>query len=636
MADDTPQTGIMTSKLGNFSENDPMNVTPDSSIGETIDWFGATKTVGRAIGEANAKLGTVDEYGRPTSAPEPDVDPETLKQEFPQLPGKPAFDSPLPLSVAQGIYDHQQDEIRIADAISRRPGGFWNGAARYGAQFAADMLDPTNIATMFVPVVGEGRFVADGAGFAARTAGRIAAGAVNAEVGQIPLIALKYGLSKQEQDDYGAVNVLQDLALGAGMGATLHGAIVGPLSDLLAGHFRGTPAQTALESNPALRESAFRTTVAQAATDAPIETRPIFDAEGLRAATEARDTALQEATNIPDVVPGSPSDLRIQAINQELGGGAERIAAIDQELGGVIPAARRAELEHERSMVTEGASPERTQALQGERDHLVALEQARSEAARSGLLEAAGRSEAEITSHLQTQHAEEYAKLEDMVKAEGGTTWQKYLATAKLGDRKIGDLESDFEQARAAYAASKGASAGERPGGSGPDTAAGAEGAGQVVGAAQPAEAGGAAAGGEPGSAGAASPAGVGGPGAAERAGPVGEGLTQARAAANLRAQQAATDAQRAADGLPTAAEKAVTQEAKAAGTAGNKPDATLKQATQDTEDHMQFFKAAEAAGSLTDEDRAALQSLSTIDDEAKNRTNAAMHAAACIARGLA
>ena len=36
---------------------------------------------------------------------------------------------------------HQQDKARIADAIARRPDGFWNGAARYGTQFAADMLE---------------------------------------------------------------------------------------------------------------------------------------------------------------------------------------------------------------------------------------------------------------------------------------------------------------------------------------------------------------------------------------------------------------------------------------------------------------------------------------------------------------
>ena len=101
-----------------------------------------------------------------------------------------------------------------------------------------------------------------------------------------------------------------------------------------------------------------------------------------------------------------------------------------------------------------------------------------------------------------------------------------------------------------------------------------------------------------------------------------------------LRQKTAAEAAQRAADGVPSAEAQAVTREAQAATKVA--PDASMKQATQDIEDHMQFFKAAEAAGVLTDADRAALQSLSVIDEDAKSRTSAALQAAACIARGLA
>ena len=76
-----------------------------------------------------------------------------------------------------------------------------------------------------------------------------------------------------------------------------------------------------------------------------------------------------------------------------------------------------------------------------------------------------------------------------------------------------------------------------------------------------------------------------------------------------------------------------MTKEAEAA---TNVPAGDLvKNATQDILDHQEFFKGAEAAGVLTDEDRSALQGLSAVDENAKSLTGAAMQAAACIARGL-
>jgi hypothetical protein len=110
----------------------------------------------------------------------------------------------------------------------------------------------------------------------------------------------------------------------------------------------------------------------------------------------------------------------------------------------------------------------------------------------------------------------------------------------------------------------------------------------------------------------------------------------QARAEAeySLKAKTAADEAQRAADGEPSADAKAVTAESVAAAKVA--PGEDLKKAAQDILDHQQFFKAAEAAGVLDDDAKVALQDgAAAIDNDAKSMTNAALQAAACIARGL-
>jgi hypothetical protein len=383
-------------------------------------------------------------------------------------------------------------------------------------------------------------------------------------------------------------------------------------------------------------------------------------------------------------------------------------------------------------------------------------------------MDAASRSEAEITSHLQAKHAEDYAALEQMAKDSGTDIHAAYQAIATAADAPLEDMEHAYQQIRASEAASNGARGGEQPGVPGPNEAAGANGAGQVVSATEPVAAGGVPGevAGPAGGAGAAAGAGA---SAAERSGPVRQAIdtflknkkgsliayrgtalaegdarelhdpnlhggiffttdrayAEQMAARNarsfggtprvdayrvnlenphmggrsiqgvkeiedeagnaihdgivsnlgkgkdeiiafdpksvtkieepgagatvssrfvrlrkavdgdlaLRQQTAATDAQRAAEGIPSAAAQAVTKEAEAA----TKVPASdlVKKATQDILDHQEFFKGAEAAGVLTDEDRAALQGLSAVDENAKSLTGAAMQAAACIARGL-
>lgn len=102
------------------------------------------------------------------------------------------------------------------------------------AGFAASAIDPINIASAFIPVVGEARYAA-ALGRATTTAGRFAArarlGAVEGAVGAAVVEPLVLYASAQDQSDYDLTDSLANIAFGGVLGGGLHGA-GGFISDL--------------------------------------------------------------------------------------------------------------------------------------------------------------------------------------------------------------------------------------------------------------------------------------------------------------------------------------------------------------------------------------------------------------------
>lgn len=94
------------------------------------------------------------------------------------------------------------------------------------ASFAAQAVDPINIASAFIPVVGEARYTAMLAGatsIAARLGVRAGVGAVEGAVGAAVLEPAVYTLSRQLQDDYDITDSLTNIAFGAVLGGSLRG-----------------------------------------------------------------------------------------------------------------------------------------------------------------------------------------------------------------------------------------------------------------------------------------------------------------------------------------------------------------------------------------------------------------------------
>jgi hypothetical protein len=410
--------GLISEPMGNVATEQPGTALFPSTAFEGQDWLGLTKMLGRGLNTAQAEMGTVDDYGRQTSAPEPSIDAADANKAY-GIPGKLTFSAPLPASVAQSMQDAKRDEITREDAAARAPPGFWPGAARLGAGFVAGALDPLNLAALFVPGLGEARSagilaraglpglgagvladVGEGGAAAipslgARMAVRGVSGAVSGAVAQAPLVGLRYDLSRQEQGDYSALDALADvMTMGAGLGALGHvtGGVIG---DVLGQRFARSGAGAMVATDPAVAEAAMRTSVAQLVEGNPVEVQPVTMAgyvqrSNAAAVVMARVASLQreadalrrEADQVPghlETVESPESMIRTPVLDAATQSRAD--AVLDELTDPTNPptAARRAELLAEHQMLSEGGVPG------------AALEQARSESQRRGLLTAAAR-----------------------------------------------------------------------------------------------------------------------------------------------------------------------------------------------------------------------------------------------------
>jgi hypothetical protein len=183
-------------------------------------------------------------------------------------------------------------------------------------------LDPLNAAAAFIPVVGEARYarwLAQAGGLGERVAIRAGVGAARGAAGNIPLVAMHYGIAQETQEDYTAANALLDIAYGAAFGAVLHTGL-GPVTErgmiarerarIEAEGLTGTsipaaeqtPLARTIEAAPLeVKEGALRSSIAAAAEDRPVAAADVLHTAGV---------ATPEAILDPELTlfHGSPHD----------------------------------------------------------------------------------------------------------------------------------------------------------------------------------------------------------------------------------------------------------------------------------------------------------------------------------------
>lgn len=130
------------------------------------------------------------------------------------------------------VQRHREQAAR-QQILARSNGG--SMGTQIAASLAASLLDPLNVASAFVPVVGEARYAAmleRAAGPLGRAGVRAGAGATEGAVGAALLEPLPLLAAAQDQTEYGLSDSLANIALGGVLGGGLH-SIGGAASDAL-------------------------------------------------------------------------------------------------------------------------------------------------------------------------------------------------------------------------------------------------------------------------------------------------------------------------------------------------------------------------------------------------------------------
>jgi len=133
-------------------------------------------------------------------------------------------------SVVDLMVEEKQAERERQAIIARGPQGFGVGVAKFAVGLGVSMLDPINVASAFIPVVGQARMaqmVAKQGFTRARFAKGVIEGAVGAAVVE-PIVALA---ASELQADYGLADSFLNITFGSILGGGLHVAS-GKLSDL--------------------------------------------------------------------------------------------------------------------------------------------------------------------------------------------------------------------------------------------------------------------------------------------------------------------------------------------------------------------------------------------------------------------
>ncbi|WP_252192040.1 hypothetical protein [Pseudomonas sp. MG-2] len=161
--------------------------------------------------------------------------------------------------IRQGALDilmqRHQEQLARQQIMARANGG--SLPTKIAGSLAASLLDPLNIASAFVPVVGEARYARLLAGATTplgRAAVRGSAGALEGSVGAAILEPLPLLAAQQDQTEYGLSDSLANIALGGVLGGGLH-SVGGAVSDALRRRLatEAAPVETSLNAGAAAR-----------------------------------------------------------------------------------------------------------------------------------------------------------------------------------------------------------------------------------------------------------------------------------------------------------------------------------------------------------------------------------------------
>jgi hypothetical protein len=184
--------------------------------------------------------------------------PDVLNEKYGHL--GLSFKEPTRSRVAEILAEQKLEEKIRDDVIARGPRGFVPTIAGLGVSLLSSAIDPINLASAFVPVVGEARYAAMVAR-TGKTVARLAKGTAEGFVGGILVEPGTAIMSKRQQLDYTMGDAILNVTLGTVLGGTLR-VVGGKVGDRLR-------AQT-----PEIKEASFRGAVAQMIDGRSVDVSP--------------------------------------------------------------------------------------------------------------------------------------------------------------------------------------------------------------------------------------------------------------------------------------------------------------------------------------------------------------------------
>lgn len=225
--------------------SDQMSLNPTAAISRMLDraqYFPST-----------------DEFGfeSPARTPSRILTAQEANDQY-GIPGRLKFDADTPEPIAQELKALKTREIERQDTMRRAQAGVGTALT---AGLVASVIDPLNIASAFIPVVGEARYAAMVARFGV-TGARAARGAIEGAVGAAIVEPFTLAAASYEQADYSAADSLASIAFGTALGSGLHVA-GGAIKDRFVAAVDNLPA--------ADKETLLRSAVSQVAEGRPVE-----------------------------------------------------------------------------------------------------------------------------------------------------------------------------------------------------------------------------------------------------------------------------------------------------------------------------------------------------------------------------
>lgn len=185
-------------------------------------------------------------------------------------------DSGLPELAVDILIRRKKEERERLSTQRRAPGGVGVGLLRFGAALGASALDPINIGTAFLPVVGAQRYAAMLAGkttLAGRAGVRAGVGALEGAAGAALVEPIILAGKALEQGEYGLLDSFLNVTLGSVLGAGLH-AGGGAIGDLLR---PGSIAKVMSEMPPEAREAVLAQAIGARVEGGPVRADAVLE-----------------------------------------------------------------------------------------------------------------------------------------------------------------------------------------------------------------------------------------------------------------------------------------------------------------------------------------------------------------------